>query len=100
MLEGRVYVSDNISAKILNQFSGRRGESDKSSAGGLSDREFEVFQLIGGGKSTREIAEQLHLSVKPVEVHRLNIKNKLALKTSSELIREAVRWVESQGAAD
>ena len=100
VLEGRVYVSDNISAKILNQFSGRRGESDKSSVGGLSDREFEVFQLIGGGKSTREIAEQLHLSVKTVEVHRLNIKNKLALKTSSELIREAVRWVESQGAAE
>ncbi len=100
VLEGRVYVSDTISAKILNQFSGRRGESDKSSVGGLSDREFEVFQLIGGGKSTREIAGHLHLSVKTVEVHRLNIKNKLALKTSSELIREAVRWVESQGAAE
>lgn len=100
VLEGRVYVSDKISAKILNQFSGRRPDSGKSPVGGLSDREFEVFQLIGGGRSTREIAEQLHLSVKTVEVHRLNIKNKLALKTSAELIREAVRWVESQGAVE
>jgi DNA-binding CsgD family transcriptional regulator len=62
----------------------------------LTDREFEVFQLIGKGLSTSRIAEQLHLSVKTVEVHRLHIKEKLKLKTAPELIRFAVRWVESE----
>jgi DNA-binding CsgD family transcriptional regulator len=63
----------------------------------LTDREFEIFQLIGQGLGTREIAEKLHLSVKTVDVHRANIKAKLKLQTSSELIRFAVRWLESQG---
>lgn len=100
VLEDRVYVSEAISAKILNHFSGRKADAGKNLVEGLSDREFEVFQLIGEGKSTRDIAEQLHLSVKTVEVHRLNIKNKLGLKTSAELIRAAVRWVETQGAPE
>ena len=63
----------------------------------LTDREFEVFQLISQGKGTREVAEKLHLSVKTVEAHRANIKAKLKLKSASELIRFAVRWSESQG---
>jgi DNA-binding NarL/FixJ family response regulator len=63
----------------------------------LSDREFEVFQLIGHGKGTRDIAEQLHLSVKTVEVHRANIKEKLNLLTATELVRFAVRWADSEG---
>ena len=62
----------------------------------LTDREFEVLQLLGAGKGTREIAEQIHLSPKTVEAHRANIKRKLALKTGAELIRYAVRWVESE----
>ena len=61
----------------------------------LSDREFEVFQLIGHGKSTRQIASQIHVSAKTVEAHRVNIKQKLKLQTAPELIRFAVRWVES-----
>lgn len=65
--------------------------------GKLTDREFEVFQLIGQGKGTREIAERLHLSVKTIDVHRANIKGKLKLASASELIRYAVRWAESQG---
>ena len=64
----------------------------------LTDREFEVFQLLGQGKGTRDIAEKLHLSVKTVEAHRANIKTKLKLKSSPELIRSAVRWSEAQGA--
>jgi len=62
----------------------------------LSDREFEVFQLIGQGKGTRDIAAHLHLSVKTVEVHRLNIKKKLKLKTATDLVRHAVRWVDNE----
>ncbi|MBI4663032.1 MAG: response regulator transcription factor [Verrucomicrobia bacterium] len=99
VLSGKIYVSEKISAKILEIFSGRRSETASSPVENLTDREFEVYQLIGQGKSTRQIAEQLHLSVKTVEVHRVNIKGKLKLATASELIRHAVRWVESQSTA-
>ena len=62
----------------------------------LSDREFEVFQLVGQGKPTREIAGHLHLSVKTVEVHRANIKHKLKLQRGADLGRYAIRWTEDQ----
>jgi DNA-binding NarL/FixJ family response regulator len=97
VLSGQIYVSDHMSARILEVFSGRQPASHSSSpVRTLSDREFEVFQLIGQGIGTREIAAKLHLSVKTVEVHRANIKEKLALKTATELVRYAVRWVDSQ----
>ena len=96
VLEGKVFVSEKMSARIMNAFTGRRAAEATSSVESLSDREFEVFQLIGRGRSTKEIADQLHLSVKTVEVHRVNIKAKLQLATSSELVHYAVRWVESQ----
>jgi len=98
VLAGQIYVSEKMSSEILETFSGRREGAESSPVEKLSDREFEVFQWIGQGKGTREIAEQLHLSVKTVEVHRVNIKKKLKQKSSAELIRFAVRWVESQGA--
>jgi len=97
VLAGQIYVSEKMSSRILEIFSGRKSEAAVSPVGKLTDREFEVFQLVGQGVSTREIAEQLHLSVKTVEVHRANIKEKLALKTAIELVRYAVRWVDSQG---
>jgi DNA-binding NarL/FixJ family response regulator len=95
VLAGGTYVSEKISAKILDVFSGRRTESS-SPVELLTDREFEVFQLIGGGLSTKEIAARLHVSAKTVEVHRVNIKQKLNVATAPELIHFAVRWVESQ----
>jgi len=97
VLSGQIYVSDKMSALILEIFSGRRGAAEGSPVENLTDREFEVFQLISEGKGTREIAEKLHLSVKTVDVHRANIKAKLKLKSAPELIRFAVRWSESQG---
>jgi DNA-binding NarL/FixJ family response regulator len=96
VLNGQIYVSEKMSAKILEIFSGRRSDTAASPVENLTDREFEVFRLIGDGHSTRRIAEKLHLSVKTVEVHRVNIKNKLKLESASELIRFAVRWVETQ----
>jgi len=98
VLEGKIYVSEKMSAEILEMFSGRRAGTESSPVEKLTDREFEVFQLIGQGKGTRESAEKLHLSIKTVEVHRANIKAKLKLKSASELVRFAVRWSESQGA--
>ncbi|MEO6876733.1 MAG: LuxR C-terminal-related transcriptional regulator, partial [Opitutaceae bacterium] len=59
--------------------------------------EFEIFQLIGQGRSTRDIAQQLHLSPKTVDVHRSNLRQKLELKDVTALVRHAVRWVETQG---
>jgi DNA-binding NarL/FixJ family response regulator len=96
VLNGRTFVSENVSAKILDHFSGH-GEA-KSPIEQLTDREFEVFQLIGRGLGTKEMAEKLHVSVKTIEVHRVNIKEKLGTPTVSDLIRFAVRWTESDSA--
>ena len=97
VLAGQIYVSKNMSARILEIFSGHQPEVSGSPVQRLSDREFEVFQLIGQGIGTKVIADQLHLSVKTVEVHRANIKEKLGVKTATDLVRYAVRWVDSQG---
>lgn len=99
VLSGQVYVSARISARILENFSGRKPRGSDSPIQKLSDREFEIFQLIGQGKGTREIAKQLHLSPKTVEVHRGHLKEKLELKDAVALVHSAVRWVESQNPA-
>lgn len=96
ILSGSVYVSPRMSAKILDGMTGEKPRGSSSPIGKLSDREFEVFQLVGQGKNTREIAKHLHLSPKTVDVHRSHIKEKLELKDSTALIRHAVRWVETQ----
>jgi DNA-binding NarL/FixJ family response regulator len=96
VLAGRIFVSEKMSARILEIFSGRRSESPSSPVEALTDREFEVLQLLGKGLSTVQMAGQMHVSPKTIEVHRANIKAKLNLKTAAELLRYAVRWVESQ----
>jgi len=98
VLSGQIYVSETISAKILEIFSGNGAAVARSPIERLSDREFEVFNLVGQGKPTREIAGHLHLSVKTVEVHRENIKHKLKLKRGDDLVGYAVRWTETQNA--
>jgi DNA-binding NarL/FixJ family response regulator len=96
VLDGHICVSEKMSAKILEIFSGRRADVAASPVEKLTDREFEVFQLIGQGIETKQMADKLHLSTKTIEVHRANIKAKLNLNSMAELIRYAVRWVESQ----
>ena len=96
VLSGQLYVSEKMSARIVELFAVGRPSTEKHSLGSLTDREFEVFQLIGQGRGTRQIAEHLHLSVKTVEVHRLHIKEKLKLTDAPSLVRQAVRWVETQ----
>jgi len=100
VLNGQIYVSGRMSARILESLSGRRLEVSDSPMEQLSDREFEVFRLIGEGQGTRDIARKLHLSVKTVEAHRANIKEKLNLQSATKLVRYAVRWVEAEGTAD
>ena len=95
VLEGRVFASHAVSEKILDIFAGGLEKFEESPVSRLSDREFEVFQLIGKGKSTRQMAAALHLSVKTVEVHRLHIKEKLGIKTVPELVSFAARWLEN-----
>ena len=95
VLRGEVYVSPRMSARILDNLSSRRPRGSSSPIEKLTDREFEIFQLIGHGNSTRDIAEQLHLSPKTVDVHRSHIKEKLGLTDATALVRHAVRWVEA-----
>ena len=97
VLSGQVYVSTKMAAKIFDIFSGRR--SHNSPIEKLTDREFEVFQLIGQGRTTRDIARQLNISSKTVDVHRGHIKEKLELPDATSLVRHAVRWVETQSGA-
>ena len=97
VLEGGIYVSEKMSSRILEIFSGHSAAPAASPVTRLSDREFEVFQLIARGEATGAIARQLHVSVKTVEAHRVHIKEKLQLKTANDLVRYAVRWIETEG---
>lgn len=92
VLAGEISVSPRIAAKILDLFSGAPARNSNSPVDKLTDREFEVYQLIGTGKSTKEIADQLHLSHKTVAVHRGSIKEKLGLASAAELVHHAIRW--------
>jgi DNA-binding CsgD family transcriptional regulator len=83
-----------MSARILENVAGKRAKASPIER--LSDREFEVFQLIGRGKSTVQIAVELHLSTKTVEAHRAHVKEKLDVRTMPALISFASRWVETQ----
>jgi DNA-binding NarL/FixJ family response regulator len=96
VLSGRIYVSPDMSARILEGLSARKPRGSTSPIDKLSDREFEIFQMIGQGKGTREIAGLLHLSPKTVEVHRGHIKEKLELKDATSLVHQAIRWVDRE----
>jgi len=96
VLEGEIYVSKAMSSHMLKRAFRGGGDEARSGAESLSLRELEVFELIGRGNSTREIAEQLHLSVKTIETYRAHIKDKLQLRSGTELMQRAVRWVEDE----
>lgn len=96
VLAGQLYVSEKLAARVLDAFAGARPRGSSSPLEKLSDREFEVFRLFGEGKTAKEIAGQLNLSPKTVSVHRDHIKEKLKFATSAEMIRQAVRYVETE----
>lgn len=91
VLAGQVYVSSGMSATLLHRMVGSKSASAVSPMERLTDRELEIFRMIGGGMRVREIAEKLFLSAKTIEAHREHIKEKLGLKTSAELLRFAIR---------
>jgi DNA-binding NarL/FixJ family response regulator len=93
VLSGAIYVSDSLAAKMLQQQIRGQTSINESPVKDLSDRELEVFQLIGQWKTTRDIAEELHLSVKTIEYYREQIKRKLSLKNAAELTQRATAWV-------
>ena len=96
ILDGQIYLSSRMSNQILHRLTGRPADADPSTIGNLSDREMEVFGLIGQGRTTKQIAEHLHLSGKTIETYRENLKKKLDLKNASELARRAMQWAMDQ----
>ena len=100
VLQGRIAVSPEMATHLLEEYSGRRSRAGRTTLPNLTDREFEVFQLLGEAKSNREIADQLHLSPKTVETHRMNLMRKLKLKSAAELLRFALQYVEKEASGD
>jgi DNA-binding NarL/FixJ family response regulator len=96
VLAGQLYVSDKIAALMAEKFIGGRPAATASPTEQLSDRELEVFQLLGLGHNTRQIADHLHIGFKTVQAYCARIKEKLKLANATELLREAIRWHESQ----
>lgn len=97
VLSGRVWLSSAMSERMLRRMTVSQPTSSQSPVHTLSDRELEVFEQIGRGRATKDIARQLHLSIKTVETHREKIKAKLGLKSAAELNRASFQWVADQG---
>lgn len=92
ILRGDVYLSDRVSSKMLQNYVRGSSTARESPVADLSDRELEVFRLVGEGHGTRQIAEELHLSVKTVETYQAHIKEKLSLRNARELVQHAIEW--------
>ena len=99
VLTGEIFLSDRMKSKMLQQLATGRAKPVASAIEHLTDRELEVFRLIGEGHSTRQIAGELHLSIRTVEAYREYIKHKLSLKNSTELVQHAFHWVHHERAA-
>lgn len=98
VLAGRIAVSPAMATQLLEEYSGHKPRSGRTTLPNLTDREFEILQLIGEAKSNREMAGQLHLSPKTVETHRTNLMRKLKLKSAAELLRFALQYAEKNSA--
>jgi DNA-binding NarL/FixJ family response regulator len=97
IMRGEIYVSERMAARMLGKFVGGKREGGSSPLDRLSDRELEVFELLGRGLGTRQVAEKLCVSIKTIESHREHIKLKLQLKNANELIQHATQWVMMEG---
>ncbi len=92
VLNSEIYVSDKISRKLLHRIAGDKAGTAKTPIDTLSDRELEIFRLIGEGYKASQMAKRLHLSIKTIETYRARVKQKLDLADSSELLRYAIKW--------
>ena len=92
VLAGHIWLSEEITGRVLESISGTQAKASTATVDRLSNRELEVFELIGRGLGPSKIADRLHLSIKTVETHRENIKKKLNLHSGSELTRRAIQW--------
>jgi len=95
ILQGNIHVSENIMSNLLNRVRTGQDSFEKSPVDSLTDRELAVLRLIGEGKSTGDIAHEMHLSVSTISTYRERIKEKLQLKNAAELVRYAIHWVEA-----
>jgi len=93
VLSGKIYLSQAMSDRLLHMVSQGEKVRDRSPMERLSDRELEVFEMIGRGLPMREIAKELHLSVKTIETHRAHIKEKLSITSAVQLVQHATQWV-------
>jgi len=96
ILQGDIYVSEDVKKNVLQTIAGKQNESNNTSITKLSDREYEIFLLIGTGLSCRAIAKKLCLSIKTVETHRARIKQKMGLDSSTKLILAAMEWAQRE----
>jgi DNA-binding NarL/FixJ family response regulator len=97
ILDGGVHLSEQMTTRVMGSFAKYGESANRSMVESLSDRELEVFELVGEGHATRDIAEQLHLSKKTVSCYQQNIRRKLNLKNAAELVRHAVHWSATAG---
>jgi DNA-binding NarL/FixJ family response regulator len=95
VVDGRVFLSEKLASKMIGTYVVGMPQAGAPPEHSLSDRELEVFELIGSGLTTRDIAERFHRSVKTIESHREHIKAKLGLQNANELLQRAVQWVQS-----
>jgi DNA-binding NarL/FixJ family response regulator len=95
VLAGEIYISEKMASRMVHKIVLGRAEEQKSPIERLTDRELEVFQLIGCGQGTRRIATELHLGIKTVESYRARIKEKLKLEDGTQLLQQAIQWVHS-----
>ncbi len=96
ILKGELYLTGGITGKIIDKLLHTSSDASQTPVDLLTDREFEIFQLVGNGFGTGEIAKKLNLSVNTIESHRKKIKDKLGIKKGPELVKSAVQWVISQ----
>ena len=96
VLRGERYLSERMRSRMLGRLATGGPVDAGSEVECLTDRELEVFQLIGSGRKTRQIADQLKLSIKTIETYRAHIKEKLSLRDGTELVCLAVKWNQKQ----
>jgi DNA-binding NarL/FixJ family response regulator len=96
VLGGGIYLSDRVTSRMLAKIGNARTAQEPSGVELLSDREIEIFELIGQGLGTQKIADRLNLSVKTVEAHRMHIREKLKLKDATELLQHAIQWTQNE----